>query len=376
MHSSTNMTMGGYSEFAYTDRGDRTKEFDQTRTVLEFGAQVHDRVRFYSEFEFEHGGVIVGEEAGSGEWELEQSWVDFQFSDAINFRAGMLLVPVGRYNLYHEGWINNFVDRPLVDRRVIPSTWFEEGAGLHGQLLDKDYLGISYEAYFFNPGRANEVTQEGFRDIHNEGNSPIYRNNKAGAFRVAFEPARSLKRFADLLEIGVSGYVSGFNGLREGEGEPKLGGDGTIQLFALDWTYEKSFKKKGTLGVRGEAAMAHVSPGREPDAPGQQAWGWYTEAYYSFWPGFLTKSAFGRDFKDPRLVFAVRYDWTDLNIDSFNRNDMSRTTVGLSYRPTSRVVFKLDYQMDHSPSRTGGPHPESGDGSNTDALLFGLSVGF
>lgn len=376
VHAATSVTLGGYSEFSYTDRGDRTKAFDQTRTVLEVGAKVHDRISFYSEFEFEHGGVIVGTEEGEGEWELEQAWVDFNINHALNFRAGMLLVPVGHYNLYHEGWTNNFVDRPLVDQDVVGTTWFEEGAGFHGQVLDSNTLGISYEAYLFNPAKANEITDEGFRDMRNEGNVPVYRNNKAGAFRVAFEPARALKRFADHFEVGVSGYVSGFNGLREGEGEPKLGGDGTVQIFALDATYEKSFKEKGTLGVRGEAVMSHVSPGRTPDARGQQAWGYYAEGYYSFWPGFLTNSPFGKDFKDPRVVFAVRYDWTDLDIDSFDRKDMSRVSVGVSYRPTSRVVFKLDYQMDHSNSRDGAGHPESGDGSNTDAFLFGVALGF
>ncbi|MCW8128785.1 MAG: hypothetical protein KIS92_00240 [Planctomycetota bacterium] len=376
VRAATNVTLGGYTEFSYIDRGDRTKSFDQTRTVLEIGAQVHERITFYTEWEIEHGAIIAGGEESDGELELEQAWVDFNINDALNFRTGMILVPVGHYNLYHEGWINNFVDRPLVDRRVIGTTWFEEGAGFHGQVLDTESLGLSYEAYVFNASDAREVGASGFRGIRREGNGPVYRNQKAGAFRVAFEPARSLKRFADQFEIGVSGYISGFNGLREDDDAPKLGGDGTVQIFAIDATYEKSFKEKGTLGVRGEAAMAHVSPGREPGAPGQQSWGYYLEGYYSFWPGFLTESPFGKGFKDPRLVFAVRYDWVDADIDSFDRKDLSRTSVGISYRPTSRVVYKLDYQIDHAESRDGSGLSDSGDGSRTDAFLFGVALGF
>lgn len=380
VRASSQMTMGGYTEFVYTDREDRDTQFDQLRTVLEFGAQIHERVTAYIELEYEHGGVVNGQKTGTstdGEVEMEQAWVDLQFHDAINFRAGTILVPVGRYNLYHEAWNNNLIDRPLVSRRITPTTWFEEGMGLHGQAFDTSYLGISYEAYVFNPGRAADISNSGgFRGVRNQNNTPLYDAKKAAAFRVAFEPARSLTRFADLLEIGVSGYVSDFHGRRATATAPKLGGDGTVQIWSLDWTYEKSFKEKGTLGFRGEAAMAHVSPGRTNRARGQQAWGYYAEAYYSFWPDFMTSSSFGRGFKDPRIVFAVRHDWTDLDIDRFDQRDLGRTTVGLSYRPTQRVVYKFDYQMDHSPSHDGPGHPDSGDGANTDAFLFSVAVGF
>jgi hypothetical protein len=374
VRGSTKITLGGYTEFSYVDRGDKISEFDQNRVVMELGAQIHDRIKLYLEVEYEHGAVLEGGEETGSELELEQAWLDFSINKALNFRAGMILVPVGRYNLYHEGHINNFVDRPLVNRRIAPTTWFEEGLGFHGVPLDNDWLGISYEAYIFNPGHVDEISSSGgFRGIRGEGKSPDS-DHKAGAARIAFEPARKFKTFADYLEVGVSGYITGFKGFKgenENGDELNLGG-GQASVYALDATYEK-----WNFGVRGEVAWAHADSGANDTQKQQNGWGYYVEGYYKFWPKFLNCSPFGNDFKDPKLVFAARYDWVDLNESRLDQRDMGRVTVGIGYRPVPNTVFKFDYQIDHSPSgRSGTTLSESGEGKNTDAFLFGIATGF
>jgi hypothetical protein len=374
VQGATQITLGGYTEFAYVDRGDKTAEFDQRRTVVELGAQISERLKLYMEVEYEHGAIIEGGEATGGELELEQAYLDYEINKALSFRAGMILVPIGRYNLYHEGFVNNFVDRPLVNRRIIGSTWFEEGVGFHGQALDKDWLGISYEAYLFNPGRAAGVSSGGgFRGIRNQGQAPTS-EEKAGAARVAFEPARAAKWFADYLEIGVSGYLSGFDGF---EGEDADGNelnlrDGSMYVTALDLTWEKK-----NFGFKGEMAFAHADSGANSTQRKQDGFGYYVEAYYKFWPKFLNKSPFGKDFRDPKLLATVRWEQVDLNLDSFDQRDMNRFTVGMGYRPVPNVLFKLDYQLDFSPShRDGTTLGDSGHGRRTDAILFGVSAGF
>lgn len=374
VRGSSKINLGGYTEFSYVDRGDKISSFDQNRVVAELGAQLHERIKLYLEVEYEHGAIIEGGEETGSELELEQAWLDFSINKALNFRAGMILVPVGRYNLYHEGHINNFVDRPLVNRRIAPTTWFEEGLGFHGTPLDTSFLGISYEAYVFNPGHVDEIgSGGGFRGIRGEGKAPDS-DRKAAAARVAFEPARRFKTFADYLEIGVSGYLTGFKGFK---GENEDGDtldlhDGTSQIVALDATYEK-----WNFGVRGEVAFAHADSGANDTQRKQDAWGYYIEGYYKFWPGFLNSSPFGKDFKDPKLVVAARYDWVDLNRDRLDQRDMGRVTVGIGYRPIPNTVFKFDYQIDHSPSsRSGTTIGDSGHGKNSDAFLFGVATGF
>jgi hypothetical protein len=374
VQSSTQITLGGYTEFSYVNRSSEIAEFDQNRTVAELSARIHDKIKLYIELEFEHGAVITDGEKTGGELELEQAYVDYEINKALNFRAGMMLVPVGHFNLYHEGQLNNFVDRPLVNRRIMPTTWSEEGMGFHGTPLDSDWLGISYEAYMFNPASADAVSSKsGFRGIRREGTAPT-QNQRAGAARVAFEPARKGKVFADFLEVGVSGYVSGFTGFKgENEDGDTLNlHDGLLNITALDATYEK-----WGFGARGEVAFAHVDSGANDTQRKQDGWGYYVEGFYKFWPKFLNSSPLGKGFKDPKLVFASRYDWVDLNRDSFDQRDMGRVTVGLSYRPVPHTVFKFDYQIDHSPSsRDGTTLGESGKGQNSNAFLFGVSTGF
>ena len=91
-----------------------------------------DRIRFVSELELEHALVEGLEEAG--ELELEQAYVDFLLSRGFNVRAGMLLMPVGIINERHEPPIYYGVERPFVDTVIVPTTWFEVGAGVHGEI--------------------------------------------------------------------------------------------------------------------------------------------------------------------------------------------------------------------------------------------------
>ena len=267
--SSTQMTLGGYTEFTYTNRTTRTPEFNQLKTVGEISAKLNYRMRLYIEVEEEQGAVIAGPERTQGEFEFEQAYLDFTIDKTLNFRAGTTLVPMGHYNLYHEGPINNLTDRPLVDRRIIPTTWYEEGIGFYGTPIDNNLLGVTYEAYMYNPAASAGVDPvSGFRDIHNEGKSPTSAQ-KAGAARLQFEPARSLSKIADTFEVGISGYASGFAGFKgtNPDGDAVDFHSGRLYMTAVDVTWEKK-----NLGFRGEAAYAHTGAGENSAGRQQSAW--------------------------------------------------------------------------------------------------------
>src|SRR5579862_3516425 len=403
--SSSRVTVGGYTEFSYTDRGNRVPEFSQDRTVLEIGASLADRIKLYIEFEQETGATLEGDNANGGEWEVEQAYLDFNLCKQFTFRAGTMLVPVGRFNLYHEGFINNFVDRPLVNRWVIPTTWYEEGVGAHGDLVDNKSLGINYEMGVYNPAVASHASSDiGFREIRNEGASPAFRG-KAGAMRVVFEPARNAKWFADNLELGLSGYISNYSTQDQtdaaGDFFPKA--HGALEIEAVDFTYEKTLKpNKSNFGFRAEAANAHVSAGAASPSPlggeglgvrgrlAQSAHGFYAEAYYSWKPGIFDKWTAGFQparttgtvglqpaRATPTLVFASRFDCISLNEGRADARDLKRLTTGISFRPLAKTVIKLDYQLDFSHSGlTLDQIPDSGRGKRTDAVLFGVATGF
>ena len=372
---STQITLGGYTEFTYTDRTTRTPEFEQLKTVAEVSAKIDDRIHLYLEVEQENGGVIAGPEPTNGEFEIEQAYLDYAIDKALNFRAGVSLIPVGHYNLYHEGFLNNLVDRPLVDRRIIPTTWYEAGLGFNGTPVDNDSMGLSYEAYMYNPEKGNGVDPlSGFRGIRNENKTPNS-DQKAGAARLAFELARGFKNVADTLEFGLSGYVSGFAGFNSAN----AGGDlvrfpsGRLYVSAADVTWEKK-----NLGFRGEAARAHSDAGENSVGKQQTGWGYYAEGYYKFWPQFLSSSPFGK-FKDPKLVAALRYDYVDLNTQADATPSIQRLTAGMGYRPIPRTVFKFDYQFDLLGSGLVGhdyDESETGLKKHTRAFLFSVTTGF
>ena len=103
------------------------------------------RIRFVGELELEHA-FVEGLEEG-GELELEQAYVDFLLTRGFNIRAGMLLVPMGIINERHEPPVYHGVERPFVDTVIVPTTWFDAGAGVHGEVG----RGFRYRAYAMAP---------------------------------------------------------------------------------------------------------------------------------------------------------------------------------------------------------------------------------
>ena len=142
-------------DFHYSKPEGEDGQLDFHRFVLLITHQFSDRIRFVSEIELEHAFVEGLEEAG--ELELEQAYIDFLLSRSFNVRAGMLLMPVGIINERHEPPVYHGVERPLVDTVIIPTTWFEVGAGVHGEVG----RGWRYRAYLTSPLNAARVQRRG-----------------------------------------------------------------------------------------------------------------------------------------------------------------------------------------------------------------------
>jgi hypothetical protein len=111
---------GGYGELTLNVPSNAPGVVDLRRFVLFFGHNFTDRIRFYSEFEVEHA---VASSTDKGEAEVEQAYLDGLLSRRLNLRGGLILMPMGIVNVYHEPPSFNGVDRPDVDQFVIPSTW-------------------------------------------------------------------------------------------------------------------------------------------------------------------------------------------------------------------------------------------------------------
>jgi hypothetical protein len=103
--------IGGYAEaHARWQEVEGLKDdaaFEARRFNLFTNTRVSDFVRIGAEIEIEEGGQEV---------KLEYAAMDLLISPALVVRGGMILSPLGKFNLAHDSPLNEFTDRPLVPR--------------------------------------------------------------------------------------------------------------------------------------------------------------------------------------------------------------------------------------------------------------------
>ena len=319
-------SLSGYMDFHFNNREHEDPVIDFHRFVLLFTHSFSDRVRFVSELELEHS--LVGED-GEGELELEQAYIDFLLARELNFRAGMLLVPVGIINERHEPPVFHGVERPFVDDVIVPSTWFDAGAGIHGEIGE----GLRYRAYVMAPLDASGFTaDEGIRDGRQKGAESTVRNI-ATTGRVEY--------------VGLAGLWTGASFWRgkTGFAFPRI--ESQVTVGEVDARY-----RVGELEARAQYAhvwldgMGELNRAlRIANQPGaniaRQIRGFYLEASYFVLPNPAPREA---------AVF-VRYENFDTQYrmpDGFQRLqqfDRDAWVVGVSYYPDPDVVLKLDYSV-------------------------------
>src|SRR6059036_3018175 len=158
--SSPKATVGGYMDLQYRlfnssnstgvgqpGTGAGSSTFDQQRFVPFFYADVTDRIKVASELEIEHGIRSKSNDGSGIEVSLEFATIDYLMREPINFRAGIVLLPVGKFNLLHDSPLNDLSDRPLVATAIIPSTLSETGAGFYGTFYPTRLSKLDYELY-------------------------------------------------------------------------------------------------------------------------------------------------------------------------------------------------------------------------------------
>ena len=191
--------IGGYIDFTITDCNNANArdcreglEFDQERFVPFFYSQVTDRLSVAAELEIEHGGPQGNQDDGAVK--MEFATMDYRFDDWMNLRAGIILIPMGRFNLVHDSPLNDLPLRPLVSRLIIPSTFAESGVGLFGSFYPTALSKVDYEFYVtqgYNGGSSTNGTSitEGSGMRSSRGSFSRDNNeNKALVSRVSVSP--------------------------------------------------------------------------------------------------------------------------------------------------------------------------------------------
>ena len=308
----------GYGELHYgnTSKDGSSNKMDNHRLVFGWTHRYNNRIRLNVEVDYEHAGK---------EMELEFAFIDFLISDAFNIRAGSRLMPVGYLNEFHEPPLFYSVERPYVQKYVIPTTWQEGGAGIFGSLMHY----INYRLYLVNSLDASKFTaSSGIRKGRHKG-SEAPAENLALVGRLEYNGVENLR-------LGLSGY-SGKSGYKtDGMGET------SISLFEADARYK--FKGLELKGLYSQISIGDTEKiyAATNQVVGKSIYGLFMEAAYHVGKLFLPSQM--------DLVFFARHeqfntqDKVASGLTADPKNDLQVSTFGVSYFPIKKVAVKIDME--------------------------------
>lgn len=310
--------LGGYVDHElkldYNANGELVSaSFTPHRLIPFIFAEIVPGLRFFTEIEFEYGGNVEK----SGKLKIEFATIDLTLSEALNVRGGIILLPLGRFNLLHDSPVNDFTERPLVARYIVPTTFMESGAGVYGTVYPGEISLLSYELYLVN-GFSDNVGLKGIR-----GGRPHLKfdNNLAKSVvgRLGFSPFLGL-------ELGGSFYLGRWNAETDAP-DSALG----MRIFVLDGSYDV-----GPFQLQGEAASMQYDL---PEAVTARGWGGYGQLNFHFGHDLVSRY--------PASVFTASLRLGELDIDRYaldnGKMDQRRVSLGLNFRPVEGTAFKLSY---------------------------------
>lgn len=332
------LSLAAYGEANYrkftSDIGSNKDQADMLRFVTYFGYKFNDWILMNSEIEWEHGTTSgIGGVSGtsSGSVSVEFAYLDFLFSEKVNARGGMLLVPMGFTNEIHEPPYFHGVTRPEVEQRIIPTTWREMGVGIFGRLGPD----IEYRTYLMNGMRASRFdSTKPLRDSRQKGNRALF-EDVAWTARLDYTPS-SIQGFllGGSLWLGNSGQNETIGGAKP---------DVFTSLWEIHGRYqfrELELKALGSWGHIDDAGT--LSAGLGETIP-KNFYGWYGEVAYNLLPSLFPDTGH-------YLAPYFRFESFDTQAEvpsGFAREEGKEAnlyTVGLSYKPISNVILKLDYR--------------------------------
>ncbi|MCE9584685.1 MAG: hypothetical protein K8T20_19510 [Planctomycetes bacterium] len=322
--------IGGYLDLEFEEYSHETSHFDNHHLILRVSSYLHERIFVNAEIEYEHGGSEV---------RIEQGYVDFLLHDALNFRGGVFIQPIGKLNTMHDSDLRDLTLRPLTTTLIIPTTWSDAGVGVHGSF----FLGgatLNYEAYLAQGLKDGDFSvAEG---LHDAGENLELDNNQDKAVSARLE----LVAFDGNVTAGVSGY--------EGNYDPE--NRKRLYLYAADLTIALPIAKEGTwisgpLEFRFEAAR--FSAERGLNSAGEEVphrgIGAFAQVSFHFFPPFLLDSLKGLGFEHPTFTLVGLWDACEIDApDGPHNNHQRRLSLGLNFRPIEQVVIKVEYIREDS----------------------------
>ena len=335
-----NLKIGGYGGVHYnqplSSELRNNGKLDVHRFILMMGYQFNDRTQVVTELEYEHVKEIY----------VEQAFLQYKLSRAVNLRAGLILTPMGIVNEYHEPTVFNGVERPLIDHDIVPSTWREIGLGINGLVLP---LSLKYQAYLMNgfnsfDGQAQIGGASGLRGGRQKG---------AESFVSAPNVTAKVEYFGIRgLNLGLSGYLGEtqstlYNGIDKNNPAALSKADSSVVNLAMlgaDGRYSyKGFKLSAQLyyaGLSNTRQYNEFTSNKGGGDLGSSFFGYYVDVAYNVLRNASTNN---------QLVPFVRYSNFDTHhsVTGIAKNKAYQNDVitsGLSWFLDKGAVLKADVQ--------------------------------
>lgn len=308
-------------------------KMDVHRLVTLFGYQFGRNTQFVSEIEVEHVKEIF----------IEQAFIKHRIKRGLNLKAGLILIPMGFVNEMHEPTFFYSVERPLLDKIIIPTTWREIGIGITGLLHNFD---MKYQLYLVNnPLGYNNGPQvsaaNGIRKARQKGAESLVSTLPGISTQLEYYGIDNFK-------FGVSAYHGETN---------------TSVINDLPLINDENNSIIDSSTVTMTMVTAHSSYNvSQWNFRGQYTFATYanTRAYNTFSGSDVPESMHGfyvlmaYDFMKSEQVSLepfVRFSHLDNNlkvgenIEKDNSLKQNILTLGMNYKPHPGVVFKVDYQF-------------------------------
>jgi hypothetical protein len=333
------LTLGGYAQIDYNQPFGNNEisngKLDVHRLVLLFGYKFSDRVQFITEIELEHVKEVY----------VEQAFVNYRFNEYLNLRAGLMLIPMGIVNEYHEPPTFNGVERPNVDYYIVPTTWREIGIGITGNIREAS---LKYQAYVVN----GFVSYDGEGKLN--GKYALRKGRQKGAKAIIGSPniAGKVEYYGIRgLNIGLSGYFGDTqstlnNGRDKNDPEMTASADSSIVSISMAG-FDVRYTYKG-LVVRGQGNYGTFSNTKAYNEFtgndfAESILGYYIEAGYDIFHSLTDINS--------TLIPFVRYENYNTHnsvaegVEQNNAYHREEIVTGIGWKPVAGVAFKADVQF-------------------------------
>jgi len=302
----TTLSIGGYGEHHYNNFQESDDAIDAHRFVLFIGREFTDTVRFFSELELEHSLAGDGK---PGEVELEQAYIEWDYAKGHSLVSGLYLIPVGILNETHEPNTFYGVERNLVEKNIIPTTWWETGVMFRGELAP----GLSYDFAIHSGLEDGELSIRSGR----QKSAQAIANDFAYTGRIKYSGVPGLE-----IAATIQYQEDITQGLAD---EMSTGGDeSSATLFETHFIYDT-----GAFALRALYAQWEVDGDFAESLGRDEQLGWYIEPSYR---------------PIEQLGIFVRYSEWDNTAGLMASEANEVIDYGVNFWLTPEVVFKLDYQ--------------------------------